>query len=81
MRPAINCAKGKAVSRSDSAGAPPRYIRQSELHRYYPVLSASTWRRLVHDGTVPVRRIGTAVIVATADVERFLAGEGTAETA
>jgi hypothetical protein len=63
------------------AGAPPSYIRQSHLHRYYPVLSATTWRRLVRAGTLPSRRIGTAVVIAATDVENFLAGTDAADTA
>jgi excisionase family DNA binding protein len=70
--------KENAVSTTDTAGPPPSYIRQSQLHRYYPVLSASTWRRLVRDGNLPAHRVGNAVVIATADVERFLTGPQTA---
>jgi hypothetical protein len=54
---------------------PPSYIRQSQLHRYFPVLSASTWRRLIREGALPSRHI------ATKDVECFLAGSRRAEPA
>jgi hypothetical protein len=60
---------------------PPSYIRQSQLHRYFPVLSASTWRRLIREGALPSRHIGSAVVIATKDVECFLAGSRRAESA
>ena len=69
------------MSTTRATGSPPSYIRLSQLHRYFPVLSASTWRRLVRDGSMPARRVGTAVVIATEDVERFLAGSDTADTA
>jgi hypothetical protein len=72
---------GDTLNATNGAGSPPRYIRQSQLHRYFPALSASTWHRLVRDGALPARRIGSAVVIATADVERFLAGTDAAESA
>jgi hypothetical protein len=59
----------------------PTWLRASQLPAYFPVFGATAWRTFIRTGQLPSRKIGAARVVSTADVERFLAGPGSAECA
>lgn len=52
----------------------PTWVRASQLPKYFPVFGASTWTKLIRSGELPSRKIGSARIVRSVDVERFLEG-------
>ena len=75
----LACRNGRTLKSEEellSADATPipTWLRASELPVYYPVFKETTWRGLIRTGQIASRKIGSARIVRTADVEHFLAG-------